>query len=174
MNVRRTGAGFCLVAGLALVGYTRYFWARAYFPTAGSVAKLHQELPPLPVIDSVGKEVDLAKVARGSRRVIVFHSSSCPVCRALLPELRPFPSSLKLLLVNEGAVNPTADRGFPGITEALVFSDPKRVLLRCFPMSSLPTVLFVDERGNLSEAWAGARARGHLAGRLTEFACGKP
>lgn len=174
MNVRRTGAGLCLLAGIALVGYARFFWASAYAPTAGSIAKLHRELPPLPVIDAAGKEVDLAKAARGAKSVIVFHSLSCPVCRTVLPELQPFPASLRLLLVTEGALNPAADRNFAGTAGALQFSDPNRVLFRSFPMSSLPTVLFVDERGYLREAWVGARARGRLAGRLIEFADRQP
>jgi len=174
MNVRRTGAGFCLVAATALVGYARFFWPGAYGPTAGSSAKLHHRLPPLPVIDAAGKVVDLAQATRGSKSVIVFHSSSCPVCRTVLPELHPFPSSLKLLLVNEDSVSPAADRDQSGVAEALQFSDPNRVLFRFFPMSFLPTVLFVDERGVLCEAWVGARMRGHLARRLIEFADSEP
>ncbi len=173
MAVRRAGSVLLLVAALALAGYAK-FRAASFRQTGSRVARLNRELPPLPVIDSDGREVELGKVSRGSKSVIVFYSPSCPICRAVLPELRSFPGSLKLLLVREEAGERAGSREAFSIANALHFIDSNRVLLRSFPMSAVPTVLFVDEAGFLREAWVGSRVRGHLAARISAFAHQEP
>jgi hypothetical protein len=174
MAVRRLSAGLFLLASITLVGYAWFFWAGAQIPQAVAIAAIDRELPPLPVVDACGERSDLRDVARGRRSIIVFYSPSCRLCRTVLPELQPFPPSLHLLLVNEGEARPAGQEHPPGFAGALHFRDPNRVLFRSFPMSALPTVLLVDERGILRDAMVGARSHGRLAGRLIAFAVGQP
>jgi hypothetical protein len=120
-------------------------------------------------VDAYGNRVDLSKALAGRRSVIAFYSASCHACRVVLPELQPFPSELSLLLVSEEA-DSFDDSGISGNGAALLFHDRYSAFARSFPMSPLPTILFVDERGILRAGLAGEQARHRVQTRLTEFA----
>jgi hypothetical protein len=106
----------------------------------------------------------------GRRSVIVFYSDSCHSCQEVLPELLPFPRSLRLIMIDEAEGEAQDRTHTAGLETALHLRDPNRVLLRSFPMSAMPTILFVDEQGILRDALVGARARGRLQQKLIEFA----
>ena len=171
---RRLVSVLCLFTGMTLAGYARFFWVRGHAPTRSSIARLGRQLPALPVVDASGTEVDIGKVALGSKSIIAFYSASCHVCQAVLPELHPFPPSLRLLLVDEEAGNSIESPHGLGIGRALVFQDRNNVLARSFPMSGVPTILFVDERGVLRGGLVGQHARGLVQRRLREFAETRP
>jgi hypothetical protein len=116
--------------------------------------------------------VDLSQVVPGRRTVIAFFSSSCRTCRVVLPELHPFPDSLRLLLVSEDATNSTGEASGPGFEGVITFRDRRSVFVRSFPLSPLPTILFVDERGILRGGFAGVQGREQVQARLQKFAEG--
>ena len=51
-----------------------------------------------------------------------------------------------------------------------MYYDRDRVFERSFSMAALPTILFVDERGVLSAALAGAHQREVVQNKLSDFA----
>jgi len=169
---RRVLSGLCLCAAVLTAGYARLNWLHTHASTPALIARLGNVLPPLPVTDASGKLVDVGTVVIGSRSVIAFYSPSCRVCQAVLPELRPFPAALQLVLVNEeaGISFPPHDR----FEEALEFRDSNRVFSRSFPMSGLPTILLVDEQGVLRGGLVGEHARGLLRQKLKEFSQEQP
>jgi len=169
---RRVVSGLCLLTAMALAGYARFFWARAHAPTPGSIARLGKVLPPLLVADASGGLVDVGKASLGSKSIIAFYSASCHVCQVVLPELQPFPSTLRLLLVNEETGN--SSQPPYGFEKALQFHDLNHVLSRSFPMSGIPTILFVDEQGVLRDGMVGEHARGLVQEKLREFAGKRP
>ena len=170
MARRRLVSGMCLLVGLALAGYAKFHGARVHVTRPNGIAKLQQKLPPLPLVDCAGRPVDLGKAALGRRSVVVFYSKTCHSCQEVLPELSPFPRSLGLIMVDE-AEGEAQDRQYTaGLETALQLRDPNRVLVRSFPMSGMPTILFLNERGILREALVGTRARGRLQQKLIEFA----
>jgi len=165
---RRILSGLCLCAAILLAGYARLSWVRTHASTPALIARLNRMLPSLPVTDASGRAADVRTVVMGSRSVIAFYSPSCHVCQTVLPELRPFPATLRLVLVNEEARKslPPQDT----MDEALEFRDSNRAFSRSFPMSGLPTILFVDEQGILRAGLVGEHARGLLRPMLKEFA----
>ena len=173
MPRRRLVSGLCLLIGMTLAGTARFHGARVRTASPDGVARLQQRLPHLPVVDYAGRPVDLALAARGRKSVIVFFSDSCHSCQEVLPELLPFPRSLRLIMVNEAPGKAQFHPHTAGLEEALQLRDPNRVLVRSFPMSGMPTILFVDEGGVLREALVGTRARGRLRQKLTEFVGGE-
>lgn len=169
---RRILSGVCLSAAILLAGYARVNWVRTHASSPALIARLGSALPPLPVTDASGRLVDVGKLSVGSRTVIAFYSASCHICQAVLPELRPLPAPLRLILVNEETGKPFhAPEGFE---TALQFRDSNHVLSRSFPMSGVPTILFVDERGILRDGLVGEHARGLLQRKLKEFAREQP
>ncbi len=170
----RAACGLVLLAGAVLAGHLRFFWLRSHAPSADSVARLGKELPSLPVVDASGNPVDLKAAVLGSRSVIAFYAESCRICQLVLPELKPFPPSLRLLLVNEEKHSLDDPARGPGLENARMFHDRHQVLSRSFPMCGVPTVLFVDERGVLRMGLVGQHARGLIQARLKEFAGGQP
>jgi hypothetical protein len=172
MSGRRVTSAFCLLAGAVLAIGSRFFWTQEHSPTRDSIAVVGRRLPPLPVVDSSGNHVDLSQVVPGRRTVIAFFSSSCRTCRVVLPELHPFPDSLRLLLVSEDATNSTGEASGPGFEGVITFRDRRSVFVRSFPLSPLPTILFVDERGILRGGFAGVQGREQVQARLQKFAEG--
>ena len=169
---RRILSGVCLSAAILLAGYARVNWVRTHASSPALVARLGAALPPLVVTDASGGLVDVGKAFLGGKSIIVFYSASCYVCQAVLPELRPFPGSLRLVLVNEETGKPS--RAPEGFESALQFRDSNHVLSRSFPMSGVPTILFVDEQGVLRDGLVGEHARGLLQRKLKEFAREQP
>lgn len=174
MTKRRLAFGLCLLAGVALAGYAKFFWVRAHVPAPSSIARLGKQLPALPVFDASGSQVDIGKIARGSKSVIAFYSGSCGVCQEVLPHLQPFPSTLRLILVDTKANRPLRSPDALRFGEALLFHDRNDVLSRSFPMSGIPTILFVDERGILRDGLVGRHALSLLQRKLKEFAESRP
>ncbi len=171
---RRAACGLVLLAAAVLAGYVRFSCLRDHAPSTGTVAGLGKELPSLPVVDASDNPVDLKTAAMGSRSVIAFYAASCRVCQLVLPELKPFPPSLRLLLVNEDKESPPELPHGPGLEDARIFRDRDKVLSRSFPMCGVPTILFVDERGVLRIGLVGQHARGMIQARLKEFAGERP
>jgi hypothetical protein len=138
-------------------------------PAPDLIAVVGKRLPPLVVTDPAGSTVDLAKLAQGRRTVIAFYSSSCHTCQVVLPELRPFPPVLELFLVSEEARISPGGPSVLGFDRALLFHDSNSVLSRSFPMSSLPTILFVDEQSVLRGGMVGGQRRDRVRTKLQEF-----
>jgi len=169
---RRAASALCLLAGALLGLGSRCYWIRDHAPTPGSIAVSGRRLPALPVADSAGNMVDLSQLVPGRRTVIAFYSSSCHTCQVVLPELRPFPPGLRLLLVSEDAASPSRGAADAGLAGATLFHDRKSALTRSFPLTPLPTILFVDEQGVLRSFLVGAHGRDRVQAKLKAFAEG--
>lgn len=138
---------------------------RSYFTRPDELARTGRTLPPLPVLDPLGSVVDAAQVAQGRKRVIVFYSPSCRVCQRELPELRPFPPTLNLVMISE---RPEREAAITGREAS--FYDRDGVLSRSFPLAGLPTILLVDRKGVLRAAFTGAQTRKRIQRNLKNFA----
>jgi hypothetical protein len=161
-------SGLSLLLMTALAGYAGATRFRAHRRDSGSVARLGRQLPSLWVVDAWGNRVDLSKAAVGRRSVIAFYSASCRACQVVLPGLYPFPPELSLFLVSEGG-DPRDDSAGSTRAPALLFHDREGVFARSFPMSPLPTIVFVDERGIVRAGLAGERTRDKVQAGLKKF-----
>jgi len=167
-TVRRLISGGALIIGVALLAYL-VIQIRARSPRRGSIARVGQVLPAIPVVDSTGGSWDASKAALGSKTVIVFYSPSCEVCQRELPKLQPFPASLGLIMVNE------QDNSSDGIDRLELpygkqFCDRDQVFNRLSSNPGLPTILFVDEQAILRSALVGEHPADVLHDRLRQFA----
>lgn len=169
-GARRIISSVSLVAVVAAAGWIRFSWVADRTPTQRTIAVLDRKLPWLPVTDESNARVDLSKLVEGRRSVIVFYSSACPACQSALSRLQPFPTRLRLILVAEGTGVMNGDPGVPGLRWALKLRDPESSFRRSFPMSPVPTILFVDEEGVLRETLVGESESGRLQIRLNSFA----
>ncbi len=163
---RRILAALCLATAAAAAVFLRIQLA------PGSeekmlLARIGHPLPALAVENSKGT-VDLGKWISGTRSIIVFYSPDCEACKRALPALRPFPDTLRLVLVNESPDEAGKElSGFPG---AAYFHDRQKVLSRLFTVPALPTILFVDESGILRDGIVGFYRRAFVQQKLERFA----
>jgi hypothetical protein len=162
---RRWIAALGLAAAIVAVGY--FLWVRTQSANPDSLVRIDRPLPPF-VVASSDAAVDLRTFAAGDRRVIVFYSPSCSVCKEVLPALHPFPSNLRLILVKE-SLDPN-DSDISSLPAAALFHDRWRVLSRALTAASLPTLLFVDGRGVLRDGLVGRHERFMIQRKLKEFA----
>lgn len=163
---RRIAATACLLMG---VGGAVQF--KLHFGLVGpdSIVRLGQPLPPLPVVSS-GAEIDLRQMVAGRRSVVVFYSPACRACAEELPSLRPFPETLRLIIVSESSVQRPSELSlFPGTVPCY---DRWGILKHSFATAVLPTILLVDERGILRDGLIGARPRELVQTKLKAFASG--
>ena len=173
ISARRALSAICLLLVLSAAAWVRFHWIPRRAPAGGSIAALGRKLPPLPVADASGRLVDLSRAVIGRRTVIAFYSASCHVCQVVLPELRPFPQALDLVLVNEeSGETPGKGPETLGFERASQFQDPDGVFFRSFPLSPVPTILFVDEHGVLRSRLIGSQGRELVQGQLWGFAEG--
>ena len=170
MATRRVAWGLCLLTVIAVAGYAKFLWVRAHSAAPGAIARLGRELPPLPVFDAAGRQVDIAKAARGSKSIIAFYSGSCRVCQEVIPLLQPFPPALRLFLIHTKAESSPQSPAALRLAGASVFSDRNDVFSRSLPLTGVPAFLFVDERGVLRDGLVGKRALYRLRRKLQEFA----
>jgi hypothetical protein len=164
-GMRRFLTASGLAAAIAVAG--TFLWIRSQSADPHSQVRRNQPLPPLMVASS-GTAVDLRTFAAGARRVIVFYSPSCRRCQELLPSLRPFPSSLRLIMVNVSS--DLNDPDISGLRPAALFHDRWHVLSRAFTAVSLPVLLFVDGGGVLRDGLVGRHERFFIQKKLKEFA----
>jgi hypothetical protein len=165
---KRVTAALALLIGIACVGGL-IFQIRAHAPRPESVARVGKALPTIPVTDESGRVWDVAKAGLGAKTVIVFYSTSCEVCQQELPNLRPFPSTLGLIMVNEGdGSSEEIDKLRLPYTKQ--FYDRDHVFERLSHHPGLPTILLVDEQAVLRGALVGAHSPEVLRGELAEFA----
>jgi hypothetical protein len=162
---RRILAALGLAAAMVAAGY--FLWIRVQSTSPQSRARINRPLPPL-VVASAGAEVDLRAFAAGARRVIVFYSPACHICKEVLPSLQPFPSNLRLIMVTESS-DPN-DPDIAGLPATALFYDRWRVLSRVFSAAALPTFLFVDGSGVLRGGLVGRHERLFVQQKLKEFA----
>lgn len=160
-------AALAILALLAVVAATAVHRAA---PKRSTLAAMHRPLPPMAVFDRGGHQVDLVSIAPGTRRVFVFYSPSCEVCQRELPNVRPFPPSLRLVLVSvtDELRDPFAQ--WPEVHQALV--DRDGAFRRSIPLAGVPLMLFVDEHGVLRDALLGDRGKNALREHLERFARG--
>jgi hypothetical protein len=171
MTVRRRAVlGLVILAALAVGAFARTYWMRRYAPAFGTVAQLGKKLPALPVVDEEGRTADLRELVKGTRSIAVFYSATCQVCQLTLPQMLPFPSNLRLIMVNEDAEAPLIHAGMFGFDNPLMFYDREHVLSRSFPMCGVPTILFIDEQGILRDGLIGQHAQKAVQNKLQEFA----
>jgi hypothetical protein len=164
-GMRRFIAALGLAAAIIAAGY--FLWIRLQSASPQSQVRINRPLPPL-VVASAGAAVDLRTFAAGARRVIVFYSPSCHICKEVLPALQPFPSNLQLIMVRESSDPNDLDvSGFPA---AALFHDRWHVLSRAFTAVALPTFLFVDGSGVLRDGLVGRHERLFIQRKLKEFA----
>ena len=142
---------------------------RAHTSRRNSAVRIGSILAALPVVDGSGRLVDAASAGSGRKRIIVFYSPSCDVCHDELPKLQPFPAGVGLTMINvSGECFEEANPG--GLQYDAMFCDRDGVFERSFSMPVLPTILFVDEQGNLVAALAGSHQRELVQHKLSEFA----
>lgn len=161
---RRIASALCLLIGVSITAYLRI-----HFGSAGphSRPRIGEPLPPLKV-DASGVAVDLNKFTAAGKSVIVFYSPSCRICRETLPALRPFPSTLRLIMVSESQAR--EDSVTLDIPNAMFFYDRWNVLTRSFASTGLPTIVFVDEGGILRDGLVGWHELELVQRKLAEFA----
>ncbi|HEV2719787.1 MAG TPA: redoxin domain-containing protein [Thermoanaerobaculia bacterium] len=167
-KLRRSLSALVLLA-VAAVTLAAGYKVRHKVPRRGSLVQIGQPLPSLVVFDRDGKRFDLSTMDEGKRRVIVFYSPTCEVCKQELPELTPFPSELTAIYVKESDA-PSADPF--GVTGNAMdrLTDRESVLKRAFVMPGLPTMLFIDEHGIVRDGLVGAHAAGFAHKKLEQFA----
>jgi len=164
-NLRRLAAVLGLAAAFVAAGYV--LWLRLQSANPHSLVRLNRPLPPL-VVDASGAAVDLRAFAAGARRVIVFYSPSCHICKEVLPALQPFPGNLRLIMVRESSEGNAPE--VSGLPAAALFQDRWHVLSRSFSDVALPTFLFVDGSGVLRDGFIGRHERFFIRQKLKEFA----
>ncbi|MGH9898534.1 MAG: TlpA family protein disulfide reductase, partial [Pyrinomonadaceae bacterium] len=99
-RLHRIIAALCLLVGaIAIINVGLRI--RNHTPRQSSIARIDKTLPSLPVVDVTGRVLDVSKIGLGTRTIIIFYSPSCKVCERELPKLQPFPSNLRLVMVNE-------------------------------------------------------------------------
>lgn len=163
---RRIVAALCLVAA-AIGAVLLKIKLEAGSAKKNLLIRMDHPLPSLAVEDSDGT-VDLKTFVSGTRSVIVFYSPSCRICKKVLPALRPFPDTLRLILVNV-----STDQGHSEFSEfqgAARFHDKRRILSKSFAAAAVPTILFVDEAGILRDGIVGLYRRGFVQRKLKMFA----
>jgi hypothetical protein len=163
--MRRLIAAFGLAAAIIAAGY--FLWIRLQSANPQSQVRMNRPLPPL-IVSSAGSAVDLRAFAAGARRVIVFYSPACHICKEALPALQPFPSNLQLIMVRESS--DSNDQDISGFPSAALFHDRWHVLSRAFSTVALPTFLFVDGSGVLRDGLVGRHERLIIQQKLKEFA----
>lgn len=166
---RRIVAIGYLLTGVAVVACGQW-WVHAHGPNPQSLARIGRRLPSLQVEDASGKTVDLRGLASGGKTIIVFYSPTCDVCKGELPELLPFPRTLRLVMVSESGEQKMEDTLAPRFSLVQTYYDRDGVLKRSFAMAGLPTILFVDASGVLRDGLMGAHARDLVQRKLNEFA----
>ena len=92
------------------------------------------------------------------------------MCQRELPNVRPFPNALRLVLVRitDETIDPFAQ--WPEVHRSLV--DRDAAFRRAIPLAGVPLRLFVDERGVLRDALIGDRGKATLREHLERFARG--
>ncbi len=163
---RRIYAALCLAAAAVAAVFLRIPLAPGFADTK-LLARIGHPLPELIVENSEGA-VDLGKLVSGTRSVIVFYSPSCKTCERALPALRPFPDTLRLILVNESPGE--GDEELSGFQGAARFYDRQKTLSRLFVAPTLPTILFIDESGILRDGIVGYYQRAFVQQKLENFA----
>jgi hypothetical protein len=164
-----------ILAGLGLVVATTLLLRvalemRARAPRRDGIARIGQSLPHLPVARRNGQLLDLSAEGAGRKRVIVFFSPACRVCREELPHLEPFPVDLQLLMVDVGDSDSAEALKTPAGADAALYCDRGEAFRRSFPMLGVPLILFVDEQGVLRDGLAGPAGREALQHKLQSFA----
>jgi hypothetical protein len=162
---RRFKAALGLAAAIVAAGY--FLWIHLQSANPQSRARMDQPLPSL-VVASANATVDLRAFAAGARRVIVFYSPSCHICKEVLPALQPFPSNLRLIMVTESSDPNGPD--ISGLPVTALFQDRWHVLSNAFTGVALPTFLFVDGSGVLRDGLVGRHDRIFIQQKLKEFA----
>jgi hypothetical protein len=164
--LRRIAAALCLIAAIVAAIFLRIQLAPGSVDTK-LLARIGHPLPALIVEGSEGV-ADLGKLAPGTRSIIVFYSPSCKTCERVLPALQPFPSLLRLILVNESPDE--GSEAWSGFPDAVHFYDRQKILSRLFAAPALPTILFVDESGILRDGIVGFYQRAYVQRKLQDFA----
>ena len=163
---KRSLAATVLVALVVVIGGVRWKLSTVA-PSKDTTVAIGRPLPAFLVKDAAQKAVDLRTVKPGTRRVVAFYSPACEVCKQEMPSLMPFPENLELIMVNEdhtGAHDP-----YVGRTTSR-FSDPDETFKRAFKYPSLPTFLFIDEKGVVVDGLVGSHAPDVAKTRLAAFA----
>jgi hypothetical protein len=164
-GTRRFIAALALAGAMIAAGY--FLWIRLQSASPQLQVRVDRPLPPL-VVASADAAVDLRAFAAGARRVIVFYSPSCRICKEVLPALQPFPSNLRLIMVKESS-DPN-DTDISGLPVTALFHDRWHVLSRAFTAVALPTFLFVDSGGVLRDGLVGRHEKIFIQQKLKEFA----
>ncbi len=135
------------------------------------IARLGKVAPELGITLEDGTGAKLSSLVQDRRTIVVFHSPVCGVCAATLPALQPFPSSLRLVMVDVSG-NPMAPMRVEPNGPRHVAAN-KQVVQRLFPFSGLPTIVFLDETGVIRAGLAGSQPTGRIQEALQAFAGGK-
>jgi hypothetical protein len=105
-------------------------------------------------VDGVARRIEYPK---GSHTVVVFFTSSCPVCHRMLPVWSDYYRRLPKSLAMVGVV---VDREPPGFWSAMpvgfpVVRSPGRDLLRSYKVSHVPMTIRIGPGGKVEEAAEG-------------------
>ncbi len=159
-----------LAAALATVVGSLVVWMAATAIVEASAGEKEQKLPDIALMALDGTPVEMADY-RGSPTVVNFWASWCPPCRRempLLTETARDSTEIVFLLVNQGEDAEVVMRYVEAVgleTDDIVL-DPQGRSASHFGIRGLPTTLFFDGDGLLTDHHFGELSRAALAGYL--------
>lgn len=130
-------------------------------------------LPPLPALETVDGAAIAPQDLSGKPLVINLWATWCPPCRRELPMLAQVAdqAGIPVLLVNQGEDAATVSTYLQqqGIPARHIVLDRSGALSRSLDSQVLPTTLFVDRAGNITELHIGEISRAALLSRIGQL-----
>ena len=131
-------------------------------------------LPKVPLTTLAGEPADLAALAAGKPMVVNLWASWCPPCRREMPVLaaaQKQETGVRFVFANQGEDGTTAQYYLASarLDLANVLLDPGAVLGREVGSGALPTTLFYDANGRLTDTHLGELSAASLASKLNQL-----
>ena len=131
-------------------------------------------LPTTPLTTLAGEPADLAKLAGGKPIVVNLWATSCPPCRhemPLLVDAQEKHPEVRFVFADQGEDATTVQRylAAAGLTVSNVLLDPGAKMGHEVGSAGLPTTLFYDADGRLSDTHVGLLTAGSLASKLSRL-----
>jgi len=131
-------------------------------------------LPKVPLTTLAGDPADLAKLAAGKPMVINLWATWCPPCRREMPVLaaaQKQEAGLRFVFANQGEAGTTVQDYLTATRLELdnVLLDPGARIGREVGSGGLPTTLFYNAEGRLTDTHVGQLTAGSLAGKLDQL-----
>ncbi len=131
-------------------------------------------LPKVPLTTLAGEPADLAALAAGKPMVVNLWASWCPPCRREMPVLaaaQKQETGVRFVFANQGEDGTTAQYYLASarLDLANVLLDPGAGLGREIGSGALPTTLFYDANGRLTDTHLGELSAASLASKLNQL-----